>query len=392
MENKKPQKKKFYIWLILIIGLLEIFGKFGLAEKKTELPISPNPQMCERIGVCHINSFYNFTDKDYLNEGADKILELGGKTIKLVIRDNMKGYYSFNHNWPDKFNSLIEAAESSYFKKVFSKPFNTYILMVFAPGRDDIHYFTKGMTPEDIQHERTSFYEFSKYLMTKYKGTGKRFIFQNWEGDWVLTPYPDDNKTASLTAIKGMIDWLNARQDGVNQARLEFSDSDVEIYHAAELNRILRAMKGISSVANDVLPHTYCDLYSYSSYDIIGKSPEIFKKGLEYLRDKAPDSDTFGADNIYMGEFGWPESYGGEEERMRIIKEKLALSLDFGAQYVCIWDFYCDVVVKPYEGRPKNENMVGHWIIRADGTKTALWSYLQRLYCQNKFIPESVPQ
>ena len=392
METTNDLNRKNYIWIVVslwvFLGDVELKAEnIENQESKTaQLLSSFDSQIRDKIGICHINPFYNFTDKDYLNEGADEILRLGSRTIKLVIRDKMAGYYSFNHNWPAKFNSLIEAAESSYFKEVFSKAFNTYILMVFAPGREDIHYFTNGMTPEDIRHECESFYEFSKYLMTTYSGTGKRFIFQNWEGDWVLAPYPDEDKKATPTAIQGMIDWLNARQDGVEQARKELGGTGVEVYHAAELNRILRSMKGISSVANDVLPHTHCDLYSYSSYDIIGESPDIFQNALEYLRDKAPDSETFGADNIYLGEFGWPESYGGEEKRMRIIKEKLKISLDFGVQYVCIWDLYCDVVIKKYEDRPKNENMVGHWIIRADGTKTALWYYLEEIYQKNRII------
>ena len=43
--------------------------------------------MRDIVGVCHINGFYQFTDKDYLNEGADQVLELGSRVVKLVIRE-----------------------------------------------------------------------------------------------------------------------------------------------------------------------------------------------------------------------------------------------------------------------------------------------------------------
>ncbi len=355
---------------------------------ENRFPIAPQKDLRDRIGICHINGFYQFTDQDYLNEGADRILELGSRTIKLVIRDKLETYYPFHMNWPE-IHSLVEAAETPYFQQVFAKPFQTYVLMAFTPGDRHILYFTNGMTPEDIQREQDSFYEFTKYLLTKYRGTGKTFIFQNWEGDWVLTPAPDENKTADPVAIRGSIDWLNARQDGVDRARAEVGMDGVWVMHATELNRVFKAISGRPSMANDVLPYTHCDLYSYSAYEAMDKDAATFRKVLDYIKEKAPDSEFYGADNIFLGEFGWPETYGGEDNRMRIIKEKLQTAFDFGVQYVCVWDLYCDVVVKPYEGRPQNENMVGHWLIRPDGTKTALWDYLTEVFQQN-YLPRGL--
>ena len=43
----------------------------------------------------------------------------------------------------------------------------------------------------------------------------------------------------------------------------------MKVFHAAEVNLVDIAMQGRPSVTNDVLPHTHCDLYSYSAYDII---------------------------------------------------------------------------------------------------------------------------
>ncbi len=129
METTNDLNRKNYIWIVVslwvFLGDVELKAEnIENQESKTaQLLSSFDSQIRDKIGICHINPFYNFTDKDYLNEGADEILRLGSRTIKLVIRDKMAGYYSFNHNWPAKFNSFIEAAESSYFKEVFSKAF-----------------------------------------------------------------------------------------------------------------------------------------------------------------------------------------------------------------------------------------------------------------------------
>lgn len=332
------------------------------------------------VGINHINSIYHLTGEDYINEGADRVLELGSRVIKLIIRDHLEKYYSFNSDWPE-ITSLQQAAETPYFQEVFSKPFSTIVLMTFAPGRD-IHYFTNGMTPEDVEHERKSYYDFTRYLLTRYKGTGKTFIFQNWEGDWVLTPPPlDMDKKPDPKAVQGMIDWLNARQDGVQQARDEVGMEGVQVFHAAEVNLVEKAWLGHPTVTNDVLPRTHCDLYSYSAYDTMAQSEEKFRKALNYLMEKAPDSATFGAENIYVGEFGWPENLVGEEKRAEMIRYTVETSLELGMRYVLFWELYCDGLKAPVEGRPiRNDDMAGNWLLRPDGSRSAAWNYFETLF------------
>jgi len=336
------------------------------------------PSLPDIVGVNHINSFYHLTDEDYINEGADQILALGSRVIKLIIRDKLEGYYAFNSEWPE-ITSLVQAAELPYFQEVFAKPFTTYVLMTFAPGRE-IHYFTQGMTPEDEAHERDSYYEFTKYLLTKYKGTGKTFVFQNWEGDWVLTHPPlDMEKKPDPVAVEGMIKWLNARQDGVERARKEVGMDGVYVYHAAEVNLVEKAWLGHPTVTNDVLPRTRCDLYSYSAYDTMAQSDEKFRKAMTHLKEKAPDSATFGANNVYIGEFGWPESLVPEAHRLEMLRYTVEVALEFGAPYILFWELYCD---GPKEGASPpydNSEMRGNWLIRPDGSKSASWGYFEVL-------------
>ncbi len=45
------------------------------------------------VGSTHVAGRYNFTDKDFLNEGADALLELGSRVIKLWFTQNPKSDY-----------------------------------------------------------------------------------------------------------------------------------------------------------------------------------------------------------------------------------------------------------------------------------------------------------
>ncbi len=60
------------------------------ARKKRELR--------DIIGVTHVSGKYYLTDKDYLNEGAEQILALGSRVIKVWFHKPQESY-SFNSKW-----------------------------------------------------------------------------------------------------------------------------------------------------------------------------------------------------------------------------------------------------------------------------------------------------
>jgi len=65
------------------------------------------------IGITHVNGQYHLTDKDFLNEGADRILALGSRVIKVWFHKPWDSY-SCNSQWP-KAGSMVEIAQSRYF-------------------------------------------------------------------------------------------------------------------------------------------------------------------------------------------------------------------------------------------------------------------------------------
>ncbi len=255
--------RSYFVLLVVIVTCIGL----GLYQQTASAAAEKNTkkELWDIIGVTHVDGKYHLTEKDFLNEGAEKILALGSRVIKVWFHNPRKSY-SFNSQWPQT-NSLVEIAQTKYFRKLFEKPFTTYIMMCFSKGKNAA-YWRKGITSEQKLDEQRQFYELTKYLLITYKGTGKTFVLQHWEGDWLIRGNYDRNADPTPKAISGMIDWLNARQEGVNQARKEVGTDGVWVYHAAEVNRVVSTMKqGRPNMVDKVLPHTKLDLVSYSAWD-----------------------------------------------------------------------------------------------------------------------------
>ena len=125
----------------------------------------------DTVGVVHVAGRYHLTDKDFLNEGADEILALGSRVIKVWFygkrHEHPSSVYPYNSEWP-VVDSLVKGAETPYFQQLFGKPFTTYILVVTALGRDD-GYWRTGISDEQKADEQRQFYELTKYLLTRYQ-------------------------------------------------------------------------------------------------------------------------------------------------------------------------------------------------------------------------------
>ena len=121
---------------------------------------STTKELHDIIGITHVDGKYCFTDKDFLNEGADQILALGSRVIKVWFH-NPERSYPFNSKWPE-MKSLVEVAKSPYFRELFDKPITTYVMMCFSMGRD-AGYWRKGITEEQKLDEQRQFYKLTKY-------------------------------------------------------------------------------------------------------------------------------------------------------------------------------------------------------------------------------------
>jgi hypothetical protein len=346
------------------------------------------------LGVTHIDGKYYFGSEDYLDQGADQVLATGSKVIKLEMDSQTPAKYSWNSTWPTA-SSLTGLAQTPYFQSLFSKPFNTYVITAYSigipSGGDGTEYWLNGMTAAQKAAEQQSFYNLTRYLMTTYNGTGKTFLLENWEGDWALRDGAGNtgshNGIPTATNVQGMIDWFNAREAGIRQARAELgATSNVKVYGTVEVNRVLDAMNpsfNEATVTNNVLPFTNVDFASYSSYDT-QESTTDFPRAVSYIASHLPASALKGQNthSVYVGEFGEPEGQQPASQVNATINNVLNTVQTDGMPYALYWQIYSNELVAgvtpPVNGN--NPAVRGFYLVKPDGTPATAWhQYRQRI-------------
>lgn len=380
--------------------------------RKLSTQKGPDRHLRDRVGVTHVDGNYHHTDEDYLNEGAKQIRGIGSRVIKVwfhYVASEGEQKYRYNSDWPDQFDNMVEIASHRYFRELFDRDFRTYVLVAysmndsgsFSHGKGGKHYFKHGVSDSQFQHEEAAFYDLTAHLLEEYQGTGKEFILQHWQGDWAILPFSvrdeiqanhiqEDDEEPTTTAVEGMIQWLNARQTGVERARQDI-DSDVKVLHAAEVNMVRRAMRGQRRVINEVVPESTVDLVSHNSYREMwatyrrwnpDEAPQKFRETLDFVNQHAPGPNAYVKDalvdsskNVLVGEYGLPITWVGDKSGTRIAKLATNVSLDWGATWTLYWQIY------------GNEHGKGFWLIRPDGTRTPVYDYFKRIIAENSVPP-----
>jgi hypothetical protein len=357
----------------------------------------------EVVGIAHVDGRYNFTNKPFLIEGADEILKLGSKCIKVWF-SNVANKYSYNSKWPANVNSLgyVRLAKTPYFKKLFGMPFKVYCLEMTD---DNMKLnWRDGLSKAEFKSVSDEYYTFTKYLLTAYKNTGKTFIFQNWEADGALATKNHTEKETKI-AIQGMIDWTNARQDGVDRARKELKMEDVVVANAFEVSMVLGHWTPPPYAIDVVVPYTHDDLYSYSSYSSrsLDKLNTIVQR-LNYIKTKIPPSKLYGKHNLMIGEFGYEERQfpynvtvndSTANIQLLSVKTQLKYLLNWGVVYVFYWQIYCNEILNKNVtlGVPVHDNnqFKGFWLRRADGLYTPTYYYFKKMFQKNKPVKTFAP-
>ena len=174
---------------------------------------SSPPASGTQLGVAHIGGLYSFSETDYLNEGAAAAREIGARCIKVSLSldtDNPSPkLYPFHSRWP-AVSTLDALADTPYYRALFAREFDTFILMAFRPGRS-ASYWRESFSSEDERAEEECFASLTLHLLRTYAQTRKTFIIQNWEGDWALRGSFDPATKPAPTATAAMIRWLAAR-------------------------------------------------------------------------------------------------------------------------------------------------------------------------------------
>jgi hypothetical protein len=352
-------------------------------------------------GIAHVAGNYGFSQNNFLVEGAQKISQLGSNSIFVYLTPWFRSQYpdKSTTSWPSATpTSVAQLAQTGPYDQVFKLPFKTIVLTTYSfANADQIAGIAQSSQRQGA--EKKEFYQLTKYLYSRFSGSGKTFILKNWEGDWVaMGGQGVISGNAPENNIQDMIAWLKARQAGVTKARNEANDSSVQVLNGAELNRVLDyAQQGLTRVINAVVPQVGADMVTYSSYDstAIGNDAasmeKAFNQALQTIEKLAPDPLGLGSRRILISEYGLYENQlaGGTSWRSGAILSTASQAGVYGAFLWNLYDNECKqpngqtaVVDAPLgnPARPGDGNCRGLWVVRPDGSTSAALSVLKQYW------------
>jgi hypothetical protein len=330
-----------------------------------------------QFGVAHIGGGYSFSEGDYLNEGAAFAESVGCRCIKVALAlDTEKpssSLYAPHSQWPP-VDSLAKLADTPHFRDLFTRDFDTFILVAFRAGRPAAYWRT-GLSRADEVEEEACFAELTRHLLTAHAGTRKVFVIQNWEGDWAVRGSFNPKTAPADLAVTAMIRWLAARQRGIERGRRGADPNGPRVLHACEVNLVAEAMKqSTPSVTTDVLPHVGLDLVSYSAWDTKDDLAG-FEDALAFIAShQLPSAD--GGGGVYIGEFGFAETGTTPGMVLARTRERLEAARRFGCPYAVYWQVFCNEPVARGGHRP--EDYRGFWLVRPDGSRSPVCDLFAR--------------
>jgi len=458
-----------YLEMVLLFTTVNLSARVKSGKERLKNGKSvENTLGVTNAGVCYVLD----STISCMKDGANKIFDLGSKVIKLWFAYDPKAAYPYNCVWDRwRINNCVDLAHTDYYSEIFDMDFRTFVLEThtFDRTKDDIHVrWEDGMSSEECSRLECEMYELTKYLMIRYNGTHKEFVLQNWEGDNMLDCrhlrtnskngyyYNIDegidsanSTTDSLIRVKirGLTDWFNYRQKGVDRAREELKNkSDVVVRHALEINFVYLDKKDDGwpfedspTLLDKVVPYTDCDLYSLSCWgsqtmeraNTLRERFKIYEAALgkEYfdiydsnrIKPRRPNSREGQVTKLMLGEYGaierlqhtekgkWGDglTYETDRRQREVVQIQTDIALEYGLEFALFWEIYCNVprtdtnppVVinsKIGEQAVSNSQLQGNWLIRVDGTCTEAYKYLRgllidsTLYLNEKFKENTV--
>jgi hypothetical protein len=293
-----------------------------------------------RLGSQAFGTLYKFSTNDVVLEQAERLLAMGSDIVKFSIEPGKRR---------KELGTLTACVQANpNYLRLFDMPFRHYFAWTSVAGHNSGGYWRKGPDAAAEKIERDEMYEFTRWLLTRYNGTGKKFYLGNWEGDWLLlgTAQHGANNPAP-EAVAGMRAWLNARQQGIDDAKRATPHTNVDVFCYAEVNRVRDAMANKPGrnirLVNAVLPFvTNLDYVSYSSYDMQNlKEPEMVKT-LDYVAAHLATNKAAAIPGrrVFIGEYGFGGGGRTPDQQEPLTRAYLVRLLRWGVPFALFWQVY----------------------------------------------------
>jgi hypothetical protein len=321
------------------------------------------------FGASNIGGWYNFTSEPFMIETLNKYQQFGATSIKTTLSDvngRMLSAYTFNSTWPN-FANLTQVAQHPYMVSLFQRPeIRTHTFWITTKNQSDYKDGPDFNHDFYLQQEQQC-YDLTTYLLETYGSMNKKFVYQNWEGDWMLRGegVSWESNPALIPdnvdwTIEGMARMFRARQRGTERARNLYLNATAKVMHAIEFNKLWMVSNGnritmmqnnTPSVVADVISLTRLDLASWSAYDgawTDSNNPtgHAMWKGLQIARYYTNQTGySNAACPVQIGEFAInenpPFSSGITES---VIRERygkyIGVALGLGIPNFYLWNFY----------------------------------------------------
>jgi hypothetical protein len=360
----------------VILGALFVsFGSVFRAHAVAEAEMRAN-RFNWVLGTQTFGPKYQFTDQHPLLETANVIEEMGASVVKFALGPVSKK----DPPLPPEINSLVTLAKDHPpHRAVLDKDFAFYVLWLDAFAHRDWH---KGFSSAARDAEYREVYDLVSHLLKTYSGSEKTFYLGHWEGDGMLrhTVSREDDSRVTPAAVQGMIDWLNTRQQAVDDAKRDTPHSGVNAWHYTEVNHVVLARdENRPALVNLVLPSVAVDFVSYSAYDGANKAdPQNLKSALDYIESKLQKKPGISGRRVFIGEYGFPLIKGAGKTRTPIEQDMMSrvimrAGLEWGCPFVLYWELYNNEV-------SPDGSQIGFWMIDDKGEKQPVYRTHQTFF------------
>lgn len=332
-----------------------------------------------RYGAAHVRGLYNVpNDGQQFKNGCDAIWNLGLRTLKVYCTGAYVADYPLQTSWSSTPTNLTQLAQTTQFTEQLNKAWDTVVFTAFTfannPGAVT-NWWRVEPTRVKLQAEYDELYAFAVHLLSTYNDSGKRFVVQNWEGDWAF----QDSFVADSFTARRYVDYYAAfaatRQRAVSDARMATAHRNVTILNAWECNRVLDAKDTPHRrrILTDIAKRFRPDMVSYSAYDSTIDFPgtwqpshaqwvtvctEKFNRALRLLQKAFPGVP------IQIGEFGYPENEATNDVPTADVGEMVEVVRDIaqarGVDTLLYWEVFDNEAHGSYQYR-------GYWLRKPDG-------------------------